>query len=454
MRMNRRQFLRVGRNGLLMGAMAPLLKCPFISRTLQAAMLGTSPAKKMLVIFLRGGMDGANVLIPHGDPDYNDNFASRPTLFIPPEDAYDLNGFASAHPSLEKVVELVPTNNVAWIHRVGYAESYFSQSHFDGQQFWENAQPGSVVEHGWVNRLIYNATGLRDVTFPAASISTNLQVLFRGPDPLAHIQDLADYSLDDIGISEKLLGAVPNGDNGTGLLGVYSRAPDPSGCDDLVRGHGLALTSSLQVLDNLDPDSYVPEGGATYPDSGNDEGFNQGRAFTFFRELRDAVILLKQTDCRVVGIQLDGFDTHAGQESELEDLLEIVGHGIWATYADTAASIWNDLMIVTLSEFGRTSQENGSSGTDHGEASCMMIAGGGVTGGVYNCDSTTWADGDLFSSSSARYIKQKTDFRAVLAEIVDRHFGQPGILNTVIPSWNTLSGSNATYDYLNFLPSV
>ena len=97
---------------------------------------------------------------------------------------------------------------------------------------------------------------------------------------------------------------------------------------------------------------------------------------------------------------------------------------------------WNDLVIVTMTEFGRTSKENGSRGTDHAEASAIFVAGGGVNGGVYNCDSTTWADGDMLSRSR-RYVARKTDFRSVFGEIFTGHFGTPANrLDAVMPGYD------------------
>lgn len=435
MLLNRRGFLQLGAAGAALGALHPLMRCPFFKRPLQACMMGDTPGK-LLLIFLRGGQDGLNVIIPHGDNSYNDNM--RPSLFIDPDDAFDLNGFASAHPSFEDVVDDVPEGDIAWIQRVGYDPAIFSRSHFDGQQYWENAYPGSYGDYGWVNKYIRNASDMTGVLLPAASVSTGLQVLFRGPEPLAHIQNLESYSLEDVGLSEKLVGAFPNGDSGKGLLGIYSKAGNSATYDAAVRAHGLALMSSLKAVSDLDPSSYVPSNGATYNNS------------KFQRDLKAAVMLLKLTDCRVIGIELDGFDTHTSQNGQLQSLLDQVAHAIRATYLDTRDTVWDELMVVTMSEFGRTSDENGSMGTDHGEASCMIVAGGAVNGGVYNCDSTTWGNGGVYTSPSGRYIGQKTDFRAVLAEIVDKHFGQPKILNDVIYDWDNLKNDGSEFDYLGF----
>ena len=224
MALNRRDFLKLGGAGVALGAASPLVSNPFFSRSLQAAMLGT-PAKKMIVFFLRGGMDGANVLIPSGDPDYNDTVDSRPTLYIAPEDAIDLspgfsNTFAHLAPELQKMIDDVPSTDLALIHRVAYTGQ--SRSHFNSQQYWENAIPGSLAEEGWVNRLIQTETDLDALNLPAASVSFSFQANFRGPRALAHIPNLDIYNIGDEDYDLKLLGAAPNNDSGSGLLASFS----------------------------------------------------------------------------------------------------------------------------------------------------------------------------------------------------------------------------------------
>ena len=156
MAINRRDFLRLTGTGVALGTCAPLFRTPFMSAPLRAAMLGAGTDHRMIVIFLRGGADTVNAVIPHGDAEYNT--ANRTTLYIPPSDSgeagssIDLdNGFAEAHPSLAQIVDDVP--GVAWVHAVGYTP-YFSRSHFSGQQYWENGMPGSLEERGWLNELV------------------------------------------------------------------------------------------------------------------------------------------------------------------------------------------------------------------------------------------------------------------------------------------------------------
>ena len=448
--MDRRDFLKVSGAGLVAGSLSPLLEGP-----LQAAMLG-APSKKMLVIFLRGGVDSVNMVIPNGDSEYND--LNRPTLFIPEEDSLDLdNDFARAHPALGALLDEVPSDDLAFLHRVAYENQ--SRSHFSSQQYWENATPGApLLEEGWINRMIGGSRDLSDLALPAASISTRLQVLFRGSQSIAHIQDLQRYQFGDDPVEAKFLGEAATGSgNGSGLLGVYGLRAGAGAYDEKVQGMGLALAASLDEVSDLDPTTYEPEGGATYPSADDPGDFpGDGEAFAFFRQLKESVLLLKETECRVVGVELGDFDTHSGQAGQLDRLLRILSHGLQSVYADTSSggsTLWDDLLVLTLSEFGRTSVENGSFGTDHGEAGCLIAAGGGVSGGVYNCDAETWDDGDLLSTPAAlsRYVAHRTDYRAVLAEVIDRHFGEGGILDDAIPGWDELTGDE--FDYLDFLES-
>ncbi len=111
-----------------------------------------------------------------------------------------------------------------------------------------------------------------------------------------------------------------------------------------------------------------------------------------------------------------------------------MAQGFQALHLDLQAE-WDDVIVVTMTEFGRTSKENAGKGTDHAEASAMFIAGGGVKGGIYNCDESRWKNGDLFSENK-RYLARKTDFRAVFGEIFRKHFGDDdATLEKVIPGY-------------------
>ena len=253
--MDRRRFLGVGAMGVL-GACATT---PFFRRSLDAAAMGNG-TKKMLLIFLRGGVDGVSALIPRGDSSYNDTDEARPNLFVPELDAIDLgNGFAQAHPALQVMVDEVPSTDLAWIHRVAYAGQ--SRSHFASQKFWENANPGFQTDEGWVWRFVQEHPELGGEALAGVSVSDHLQTLFAGAPPLAHIPDLRSYSLEGSDAELKLIGAAPgNGALGSGLLGVYGRSADSIRLDGTVRAVGQSMVSSLAAVDEsgVDPDTYVP----------------------------------------------------------------------------------------------------------------------------------------------------------------------------------------------------
>ncbi|MEM7263966.1 MAG: DUF1501 domain-containing protein [Planctomycetota bacterium] len=450
MNLDRRTFLGATASGAALGFLSPLIGSPFLGRALAAGAGGTT-ARKMLVIFMRGGNDGINTCIPYGDPEYNQ--VNRPGIFIPDTQAIDLgNGFAALHPALGPLHELHLAGQLATVHRVAYANQ--SRSHFDSQHFWENAVPGdNELYEGWAYRQAIESYDLATQPLAAASVSDRMMMLFRGPTALPQISDLATYNLEVPGTSQsKLLGTSP----GDGLLGWYDKTSGSThGHDALVASAGLSVGDTLSALGTAgtDPSTYVPENGATYPSADDPQGFGDN-SFPFFQKLRDAVILLKQTDLRLAGVELDGFDTHSNQGGPFgaqAALLAWIAHGIRSVSLDLG-SAWDDTLVVTLSEFGRTSEQNGSGGTDHGEASCLFVAGGSVNGGVYNCDSTTWAPGDMFSTPNGRYVSHAIDFRAVLREVLDRHFNlTPGAINTVLPGIGGTAG-DPTFADLGFLP--
>ncbi len=441
---NRRGFLRIGGTGLALGALSPILSNPFLSSRLHAQ--GPGSPKKLLVIFMRGGNDGINTVIPFGDNAYNTT--NRPTLFVNPLLAHDLNGFAALHPSMQLMKDVYTAGDLAVMHRIAYDNQ--SRSHFTSQQLWENAMPSvsgaSEIEEGWLNRLVDSDPALATHVLPAVSVSNNMQVAFRGDRALIHMRTIDSYRLGSDPIDLKMIGAAPSGGgNGSGLLGVYSRDPDGTDYDETVRDTGVAMSSSLDALEvaGIDEATYVPENGAFYPDAASPDNFD-GRLQTFFRQVKNAVQLLKETDCRVAGVELGSFDTHSNQSilggSQGENLRGL-SRAFHSARLDMLNNIWPDTLVLAVSEFGRTSAENGSGGTDHGEASCVFCAGGSVNGAVYNCDATTWANGDMFSvGNPPRYVSQKTSFLSIYAEIVEQHFGAGLALDTVIPGWSGLSG--------------
>ena len=450
--LRRRDFLRAG--GLAaMGCGLNLLSPVVLTRRL----LANSPDEARLVfIFQRGGNDGVNTVVPSGDPEYNTT--SRPTLFIPRAETIDLgNDFAGLHPRMAAMMEIYNhpdlngasgPGNLAVIHRVGDAGQ--SQSHFDSQQYWETGRPGdSVFDEGMLYRQVALTMHPTENRLTAAAISGSQMTALKGPLPIPTINDPAGFTFSGRPSKvRKFLGQFPGapaGPDGKGFIGAYAGPIDFPGKPyrELVYGTGLALADAINIVQEaVAQGPYVPSGTAIYPEG------------SFGEKLMHVAMLLKRTPVRVLGLNFGGWDTHTNQgqiNGYHGDRLAQVAQGFQALYRDLQNQ-WDNLLIVTMTEFGRTSRENGSRGTDHGHACVMFVAGGRVRGGVYNCDAATWVPGDLFSVRD-RHVQRRTDFRAVFGEILTRHFGDSGVtLEAVIPGYTEAALANpGDFAFLNFL---
>jgi uncharacterized protein (DUF1501 family) len=233
------------------------------------------------------------------------------------------------------------------------------------------------------------------------------------------------------------------------------------------------------LLDDPNSDGNTGRAYRLFPtsDATNGDGTSNKRvvdrstkAYSFIKNLRAAALVLNKTDAIVSGTEFTGWDTHSNQggvSGAHANLLSRVG---WALYAlrkyflrygkggtnpSPGAKVgWNDVVVVTLSEFGRTTAENGNNGTDHAEASCMFVAGGAIKGGIYGChpnDAVPWVtgpanqgggvDGSMFGVSD-RYLKRAFDYRSVLGKIIRDHLGAtPAQLERIVPAY-AVAGEN------------
>jgi uncharacterized protein (DUF1501 family) len=483
---NRRRFMKTSLAGAIGTALGSMLNVPGFLRSALADEPGiTWNGNKLLFIFLRGGNDALNTVIPSGDPSYN--LSLRPSLFVPaPSDplttggqaptapeagrAIDLgNGFATMHPALADTIPLYNAGELAFVHRVGYPNQ--SRSHFDSQRYWETGLP---LDDSDQNGLLYRAlveTGLHESqVMPAVSMQSTMPQLLKGDVPFANISDPSRYD----------------------LLGVYAAARQKH-IDYIARMHGLPAAAkkarpltfptgrrfvnsinqvtAIDFADNGRDSSGAKVLGSPYLDddvnlthlfpidsTSDDKGFDSWSAWQFFRSLKYSAQVLAHTDAVVSGTELDGFDTHSVQGSLAGGharLLNRVGWGLYALkkyLSHPSINLWNKMIVVTMSEFGRTSEENGSNGTDHAEAGVMIVAGGAVNGGVYQCSPsdlvTPWAVGDngTMFAANGRYLQRSVDYRSVLGELIRDHLGAgPAHLQRIIPAYaaageNLLSG--------------
>lgn len=370
----------------------------------------------LVVVFLRGGWDGLNVVVPHGEDRY---YSLRPNIAIAPpatgdaDSALDLDGFFGLHPSLAAIHNLYQEGLVAVMPAVHYPQA--SRSHFQGQDIIEDAVISPAAE-GWLARYLQVSGG--DPTQLALSLTQDLPRSLRGPLHVSTYPDLGNLVLATRQHDREVLGGV--------IVGEYSRLPlanNPSA--SLLHDSGLQL---LVRMDELHALNDLPvEGGAIYPST------------TFGKQMRQAAALVKgQPGLELVTLDLGGWDTHRNQgggqaDGQMSKLLGQFGDGVGAFFQDLGAAGGN-VTLLAVSEFGRTVAENGSLGTDHGNATTWIAVGGGVRGGVYT--GTGWpglASGQLYEG---RYLAHTVDFRAVYAECLNRVLGvvDPGL---VIPGYGS-----------------
>ncbi len=492
-------------------ALATLTDIPFVmKRALAEGNMGLpgpdGKIKKLLFIFLRGANDSLNSLIPIQDPAYAPN---RPQIGIPkgatdysvtgamddfsamtgfPSEAIRTgNGFAALHPSLKYLAPGYNAGDLAMIHRVGYPRQ--SRSHFDSQNYWENGNPNSNLSKDGIFYRAMVESGLANTNpLTGISIQSALPLILRGSE--AAMTNLGDPT------RFKLLG-VPNNSAGTfkatNNIVAANLFPFPEKKNRELLD--LQYKNMDKVLNEFAVGADFSETGNTFVDPVT--GFhlfpttnakNAGgvvakyvvdtasASYTLFRNLKAAALVLNKTDAIIAGTELGGFDTHNDQIATVSgtpnrllgthaNLQRRIGWAMYAlrkyfmTYSDRAT--WENTIVVTLSEFGRTTVENGTLGTDHAEGGAMFVSGGAVKGrgksgrttGIFGChpdDSyngvsknligwvpgqPTGTTGSMFGISS-RYLKRTVDYRSVLGELIRDHLGatQPQV-DRIIPGY-------------------
>lgn len=455
----RRGFLDRGLRLALGASAAAALQTPaFLRRALAAGAL-PSGARKLLFIFLRGGNDSVNTVVPWGDDAYSPR--RRPSLHIPAPDpasvvpgrmpetsdparVIDLgNDFAGVHPALADLADLYNAGELALIHRVGYPRQ--SRSHFSSQRYWENGTPRDNFTNTGVLYRAMVETGLHQGrAFPAVAVQRTSPLILRGPVVFPSLSDPSRYDL---------LGVADGGADKAKLLAAITAAhlePHPAKDNrELLYNTGRTLEDSIETLKGIgvERNDFFDTDGVTHlfpiDKASNQQGFPNG-AYGFFRNLKVAAQILAGTDAVIAGTQLTGFDTHNRQgalDGKHAGLLARLGwalHALRRFFLDADPALWRDTAVITLSEFGRTSEENGSGGTDHAEAGVMFVAGGRIRGGVRFCDNDNWQVGDNGSlfAVKGRYLSRQVDYRSVLGELIRDHLGAtPGQLERILPGY-------------------
>ena len=428
-RMTRRAFVRSGSLALLALGLPP----DFLTRSLLAQPAPNARKKTLICIFQRGAVDGLNMVVPFGEKAYYQR--RRATAIAAPTSqgggALDLDGFFGFHPALRPLHELYGRKELSVIHAVG--SPHPTRSHFDAQDFMESATPGvKSTRDGWLNRVLANTecsecsprtlaggaahaadhaagqTAMAATTHPAlraVAMGAAMPRALRGREPALAIADLERFGIAG-GRDESVQNAFER---------VYGTA---SG--DIVTGAADDAFDAVRILRAINPQQYTPAAGVQYP------------AGDFGRSLRQIAQLIKSgVGLEIAFADIGGWDTHQAQGAatgQLANRFTELARGIRALYDDLGDRM-DDVVIMTMSEFGRTVAENGTGGTDHGHANCMLVMGGAVNGGRILGD---WPGLEREQLYEGRDLALTTDFRDVFAEVVSGHM-KTASLDKVFP---------------------
>jgi uncharacterized protein (DUF1501 family) len=390
---SRRVFVKAGGLALVSLGLDPL----FLDRVAYAVSPSNRPTDRriLVVLFQRGAVDGLNMVVPHGDPFY---YRERPRIAIPRKDLVDLDGHFGLHPALGGLKSLWDNKSLAVIHAAGSPDS--TRSHFDAQDYMETGTPGrKSTPDGWLNRTCQHDREHQATAFRAVAFGPQLPRILAGSAPALAIDDLKAFGL---------------------------RAPQPAVRDRLTRAFedlyagsatGLLASSSadgfaaVQQLKQADPTRYGPANGAVYPSG------RLGRSL-----LQIAQLIKADVGVQIAFADASGWDTHVNQGAaagQLAQRLRELG-GSLAAFTRDLGERMRDVVVLTLSEFGRTVRENGNAGTDHGHATAMLAIGGTVNGGKVL---GRWPGLDPAQRFEGRDLAVTTDFRDLVGEIVQRHLG-------------------------------
>lgn len=409
MRLTRRFFLRSSGIALVGLAGVP-------SFLLRAARTLPGRDKVLVVLFQRGAADGLNIVVPHAEPSYYD---LRPGIAIgrpkreDEQSAIDLDGFFGLHPAMAPLHRLWKDEMLAVIHAAGSPDS--TRSHFDAQDFMESGTPGlKSTRDGWLNRYLGSGEQGEASTFRAVSVTSQLPRILQGNAPA-----LAIPRLDRFGIDRGRYADVAR----RGLESMYAASADP-----LLGRTARETFEAMELLERVDPAQHRPAHGAEYP---------PGEFGT--QMLQIAQMIKSGIGLEIVFAELGGWDHHVnegGAQGQLANLLRKFSAGIAAFFRDLGDRA-EDVVLVTLSEFGRTVKENGSRGTDHGHATAMLVAGGAIRGGkAYG----PWPGLGKEQRFEGRDLAVTTDFRDVVGQLITRHLGAES-LDAVFPG-HTLNAAN------------
>lgn len=350
---------------------------------------------RLVVVFLRGAIDGLNVVIPHTDAEY---YSLRPTIAVarPGQSggAIDLDRQFALHPALDSLMPIWKERSLAFVHACGSADE--SRSHFQAQAFMESGTPGVLTtQDGWMNRTLAALPGKHAPT-EAVNFGKTLPKILEGAAPVASIptHDYGGRRQTDTSTLDPVTQAV--------FDRMYA------GTDPINVAYHEGRAAHSQLTADLARDMTEAAAGAPSP-----RGFPQDSA-------KLCQLMKQDPTIQLAFFALSGWDTHVRQgdaQGQLANHLRPLGEGL-AQLRTGLGNVYGRTVVLVMSEFGRTARENGNGGTDHGHGNAMWVMGGPVNGGkVYG----QWPGIDEESLHEQRDLAVTTDFRSVVGAVLKDH---------------------------------
>jgi uncharacterized protein (DUF1501 family) len=381
----------------------------------RAASIEGKKRKILVAIFQRGAADGLNIVIPFSEKRYRE---LRPTLGIAPPlgqptgqpsgpningpingNAIDLDGRFALNGAMQPLKALWDKQQLAIVEATGSADS--SRSHFDAQDYMESGTSSKTMGDGWLNRALRRVD---DETSPLRAVSMGNQVArtLRGEHDAIAVGDSQQFNMG-------------NQDAASILESMYATSADAQWGRT-----GKDAFEAMKAIQSINRSAYTPQGGAQY-----------GQGGELGRSLQQLARLIKaDAGVEAAFAEIGGWDHHGNENPQLSNLLRQFSSAL-AAFSQDMGDRMEDIVLVTMSEFGRTVEENGNAGTDHGHGSLMMVMGGPVQGGkVYG----KWPGLEKEQLFEGRDLAVTTDYRAVLSELIRGHLGQKD-LGAVFPGY-------------------
>jgi uncharacterized protein (DUF1501 family) len=416
----------VSRRGFLAGSGAVIASSTLGTRMAFASPEAPSSGDVIVLVFLRGGMDGLSMVAPYQMPTYQ---ALRPTIRVKEAsevsdpanaglplvaggavDPFALSGTFAFHPGMAALHSTAWTDGkLAVVHAVGMpASESATRSHFDSMRNWEVGSASISQSTGFLNRFL-QSVGATD-RIPGIARGSSLSRSLSGPT--------ATYSMGAISSF-----GVTGYSNNTKATNALTRWYD-AGTGDVVAQTGANTMGAVGLVKSInwaDP-RFAVQNGATYPNTG------------FAGSLKEVAQLIRaNVGLRAVCLDIGGWDTHSdmGAPEDVDGYFrarcqELAG-GLAAFYRDLGTQM-DEVTVATISEFGRTIDENGTGGVDHGRASAMMVMGGGIKGGVHGPFVPTIANGPEDD------LTVLNDYRTVIREVLTTRGGAAGTAS-LFPTW-------------------